>query len=166
MEYCSCARGRQWCGIIHYYWWTASIKPRLLFSRAGYASCGLSLSSVYYSYNSICSRTRQFKVLWRESNKPCQSVPFGLPVEESAGGVNVDHLPVLQRPVALLGVLLGRVTEEPATDGLLHPGGGLPTRHDVQLVSTEISLLALFFQCYWVKNKHIKTMYCDLSARF
>jgi len=48
MEFRSCARGRQWCGIIHYYWWTASIKPRLLFSRAGYmyASWGLSLSSV------------------------------------------------------------------------------------------------------------------------
>ena len=28
--------------------WTASIKPRLLFSLAGYASWGLSLSSVYY----------------------------------------------------------------------------------------------------------------------
>jgi len=47
MEFCPCARGRQWCGIIHYYWWTASIKPRLLFSRAGYASWGLSLSLVY-----------------------------------------------------------------------------------------------------------------------
>jgi len=46
MEFCSCARGRQWCGIIHYHWWTASIKPRLLFSDAGYASWGLSLSSV------------------------------------------------------------------------------------------------------------------------
>jgi len=23
---------RQWCGIFHYYWWTASIKPRLLCS--------------------------------------------------------------------------------------------------------------------------------------
>jgi len=43
MEFCSCARGREWCGIIHYYWWTASIKPRLLFSRAGYASWGLFL---------------------------------------------------------------------------------------------------------------------------
>jgi len=42
--------GRQWCGIIHYHWWTASIKPRLLFSRAGYASWGLSLSSVYYCF--------------------------------------------------------------------------------------------------------------------
>jgi len=38
MEFRSCARGRQWCGIIHYYWRTASIKPRLRFSRAGYAS--------------------------------------------------------------------------------------------------------------------------------
>ena len=33
--------------VSNYYWWTASIKPRLLFSRAGYASWGLSLSSVY-----------------------------------------------------------------------------------------------------------------------
>jgi len=46
MEFRSCARGRQCGGIIHYYWWTASIKPRLLFSRADYASWGLSLSSV------------------------------------------------------------------------------------------------------------------------
>ena len=37
----SCARGCQWCGIFHYYWWTASIKLRLLFSHAGYDSCGL-----------------------------------------------------------------------------------------------------------------------------
>jgi len=36
MEFRSCARGRQWVGIIHCYWWTAS----------GYASWGLSLSSV------------------------------------------------------------------------------------------------------------------------
>jgi len=43
MEFCSCVRGRQWRGIIHYYWWTASIKPRLLFSLTGYASGGLSL---------------------------------------------------------------------------------------------------------------------------
>ena len=31
-----------------YYWWTASTKPRLLFSRAGYAFWGFFLSSVYY----------------------------------------------------------------------------------------------------------------------
>jgi len=57
MEFCSCARGRQWCGIIHYHWWTASIKPRLLFSRAGYASWGLSLSSVLYLMSFLCCRT-------------------------------------------------------------------------------------------------------------
>ena len=50
MEFCSCARGRQWCGIIHYHWWAASMGPRLLFSRTGYASWGLSFSSVYYEY--------------------------------------------------------------------------------------------------------------------
>ena len=49
MEFRSYAKGRQWCGIIHYYWWTASIKPRLLFSIAGYASWGLSLSSVFFN---------------------------------------------------------------------------------------------------------------------
>jgi len=32
IEFRSCARGRQWCGIFHYYWWTVSIKSRLLFS--------------------------------------------------------------------------------------------------------------------------------------
>jgi len=37
-------------GIIHYYWWTASIKPRLLLSRAGFASWGFSLPSVWYCH--------------------------------------------------------------------------------------------------------------------
>jgi len=41
MEFRSCARGRQWCGIFHYHWWTASIKPRLLFSHSGLVSWGL-----------------------------------------------------------------------------------------------------------------------------
>ena len=41
MEFRSCARGRQWCGIFHYHWWTASIKPRLLFSHLGIVSWGL-----------------------------------------------------------------------------------------------------------------------------
>ena len=31
-----------WCGIFHYHRWKASIKPRLLFSHAGFASWGLS----------------------------------------------------------------------------------------------------------------------------
>jgi len=56
MEFRSCSRVRQWCGIIHYYWWKASIKPRLLFSRAGYAFWGLSLSSVYVKHlTPICN---------------------------------------------------------------------------------------------------------------
>ena len=46
----SCAMWRQWCCIFHYHWWTASIKPRLLFSYAGYASWGISLFSVYFSH--------------------------------------------------------------------------------------------------------------------
>jgi len=37
----SCARGRQWCVICHYHWWTASKKPRLLFSHSGLVSWGL-----------------------------------------------------------------------------------------------------------------------------
>ena len=41
MEFRTCARGRQWCGIFHYHWWTASIKPRLLFSHSGLVSWGL-----------------------------------------------------------------------------------------------------------------------------
>jgi len=41
MEFRSCARGRHWCGIFHYHWWTASIKPRLLFSHSGLVSWGL-----------------------------------------------------------------------------------------------------------------------------
>jgi len=30
-KFCSCTRGRQWCGSFLFQWWTASIKPRLLF---------------------------------------------------------------------------------------------------------------------------------------
>jgi len=41
MEFLSCIRGRQWCDIFHYHWWTASIKPRLLFSHSGLVSWGL-----------------------------------------------------------------------------------------------------------------------------
>ena len=46
IEFRSCARIRQWCGNFHYHWCTTSIKPRLLFFHAGYASRGLPLSSV------------------------------------------------------------------------------------------------------------------------
>ena len=41
-HHCNSTEISQWCGIIHCYWWTASIKPRLLFARAGYSSWGLS----------------------------------------------------------------------------------------------------------------------------
>jgi len=49
MEFRSCARGRQWCGIFHYHWWTASIKPRLLFSHSGLVSWGLSFLQFNHS---------------------------------------------------------------------------------------------------------------------
>ena len=39
-------QGPQWCGIFNYYWWTATIKPRLLFSHAGHASWRLFLFAV------------------------------------------------------------------------------------------------------------------------
>jgi len=42
-----CAMGRQWCGILHNHWRTASINSRLLF-RADCASWGLYHSSGYY----------------------------------------------------------------------------------------------------------------------
>jgi len=41
IEFRLCARGRQWGGIIHFHWWTASIKPKLLFSHSGFVSWGL-----------------------------------------------------------------------------------------------------------------------------
>jgi len=53
MEFRSCTRGRQWCGVMLNYWWTASIKPMLLFSRAGYAFWWLSLSSVYFNHKTF-----------------------------------------------------------------------------------------------------------------
>ena len=53
------SRGRQWSGIFHFYWWTTSIKPRLLFAHAGFASWGLLLlPGLFYiilSYKQIVS---------------------------------------------------------------------------------------------------------------
>ena len=43
-----CAMRHQWSGIFHFHPWSDSIKPRLLFSHAGYASWGLSLFSVEF----------------------------------------------------------------------------------------------------------------------
>jgi len=50
MEFRSCARGREWCSILHYHWWTASIKPRLLFSHSGLVSWGLP----FLQFNKTC----------------------------------------------------------------------------------------------------------------
>ena len=55
-------RGSQWCGIIPYHWWTASIKPRLLFSHADYAWCGLFLFSVKVSFSlALCVHNKNKK---------------------------------------------------------------------------------------------------------
>jgi len=40
-EFRSCARGRKWNGILHYHWWTSSVKPMLFFYRPGYAPGGI-----------------------------------------------------------------------------------------------------------------------------
>ena len=40
----TCARGRQWCDIFHFHWWTASINRCCCFSHAGCASEGILLS--------------------------------------------------------------------------------------------------------------------------
>jgi len=47
IEFRSCARGRQWCGIFHYDWWTALIKRGFYFPHADYASWGLYQVLVY-----------------------------------------------------------------------------------------------------------------------
>jgi len=67
IEFRSCATGRQWCGIIHYYWLTASIKPRLLFSCANYASWGLSLSSVQNYFEVKLPKQRSAQLCWNAS---------------------------------------------------------------------------------------------------
>lgn len=54
-------------------------------------------------------------------------IPIGLSVEESARGVDIDHLTVDKCPIPFLGVLLGSVTEKPTTDGLLDSGSVLTT---------------------------------------
>ena len=62
------------------------------------------------------------------------SIPVRLSVEESTGGVNVDNLSINNCAVALLGILLGGIAEEPTADGLLDSGCVLSARHHVQLV--------------------------------
>jgi len=68
MEFRSCARGRQWCCIFHFHWWTASIKPRLLFSHAGLVFWGLPfLQFIIDSNTSSCGATQTVYVLNRSS---------------------------------------------------------------------------------------------------
>jgi len=64
MEFRSCARGRQWCGIFHYHWWTASIKPRLLFSHAGFVSWGLPFLQFNSPWPLTFSSGDRPKALW------------------------------------------------------------------------------------------------------
>ena len=54
IELRACARWRQWCGIFHCHWWTASIKPRLLFS-----SCRLCFLRIFHflSWIKLCTCT-------------------------------------------------------------------------------------------------------------
>ena len=77
----------------------------------------------------------------------CTHIPVWLPVEESTWGVNVDDLSVNNGAVALLGVLLGGITEEPTADGLLDSGCVLSTRHHVQLVPN--TWIFFFFKWIW-----------------
>jgi len=62
MEFRSCARGRQWCSTLHYHWWTASIKPRLLFSHSGLVSWGLPFFSFNDSTKYWCDRNKKWKM--------------------------------------------------------------------------------------------------------
>lgn len=63
-------------------------------------------------------------------------LPFRLPIEESTGRVDVDHLLVNQCPVAFLRVFLGSIPEESTADGLLYSDCGLATGDHIQLVSS------------------------------
>jgi len=49
--YCQLVLHSQWCGIFHYHWWTASIKPRQLFSHSGLVSWGLPFLQFYISWD-------------------------------------------------------------------------------------------------------------------
>jgi len=78
IEFRSCARGRPWCGIFHFHWWTASIKPRLLFSHSGLVSWGLpflqfNLSLLEFSYMRCHSYT---SYAFRHLGHLCQVVVF------------------------------------------------------------------------------------------
>jgi hypothetical protein len=72
------------------------------------------------------------------------SIPFRLPVEKSARGVNEDNLAVHQRPVSLLRVFLGRIPEEARADGFLHVDSGFAARNHIQFMPKRDNLLELF----------------------
>ena len=63
MEFRSCARGRQWCGICHYHWWTASIKPRLLFFVQAMLPEGFPFHSWYVT--AVWRQTQYHPDRWR-----------------------------------------------------------------------------------------------------
>jgi len=60
---------RQWFGIIQYYWWTTSVKPRLLFLHASYASLGhslfthISIADMFNNMSTKC-QTQIVLVVW------------------------------------------------------------------------------------------------------
>lgn len=62
------------------------------------------------------------------------SLPFRLPVEQSARWVDIDYLLINERPITFLGILLGRISEEATADGLLDSNCCLPAGHHIQLV--------------------------------
>jgi len=59
MKFRSCAKGRQWCAIFYYHRWTASLKPRLLFSHSDLVSWGLpflQFNTPYFPLGHFASR--------------------------------------------------------------------------------------------------------------
>lgn len=62
------------------------------------------------------------------------SLPFWLPIEESTGWVDIDHLLINECPITFLGILLCCISEEATTDGLLDSNCCLPTGYHIQLV--------------------------------
>jgi len=72
-------RGRQWCGIFHYHWWTASIKPRLLFSHSGLVSWGLPFLQFdrYIRYIIMCYIQHKFDMNCRTWRVKCAPLITG-----------------------------------------------------------------------------------------
>ena len=91
IEFRSCAKGRQWCGIFHYHWWTASIKPRLLFFPCrlcflmDFPFISLSYSNIqhvnkmniwtHFVDGSICRLFVDMHIHWRQKCNTSQRMP-------------------------------------------------------------------------------------------